>query len=284
MRLAAGVRHTQRPQNLLRRLGRAGHEENKKHGSPVRLVFDWKEAPGCSEGVQPSSTPGPDFWPRSGLVPAPAVRDPIHGTRDGSCIASAGARWQLRSSPGEGSCFTLWLPTLPPPEEELLEDADEEHPGGLTVVGEAILADVRGIARTFVSRLREDPLVPTGEMGDADLEDHLATMLTDFANTLVAIERVPASPRRLLRDGSEIQRIVADLHGAQRAELGWNEASLRREHQILREVLETWMRERSDAGARGGGRDVLRPVRRFLARSEQISVRSFVQVRVLPDG
>ncbi|MET0399048.1 MAG: PAS domain S-box protein [Longimicrobiaceae bacterium] len=189
-----------------------------------------------------------------------------------------------RSSPGEGSCFTLWLPTIPPPEEELLEDADEEHPGGLTIVGEAILADVRSIARTFANTLREDPLVPTGEMGDADLEDHLATMLTDFANTLVAVERDPATLRRLLRDGSEIQRVVADLHGAQRAELGWDEAAVRREYQILRVVLEAWIRERSDAGTRGDGRDVLRPVHRFVDRSEQISVRSLVQVRGLPEG
>lgn len=151
-------------------------------------------------------------------------------------------------------------------------------------MGEAILRDVRSIVRTFARTLREDPLVPTGEMGDADLEDHLATMLTDFANTLVVVARDPATPRWLLRDGSEIQRIVAELHGSQRTELGWDEAALRREYRVLREVLETWIREQSDAGARGEGPGVLRPVRRFVDRSEQISVRSFVQARGLREG
>ena len=116
-------------------------------------------------------------------------------------------------------------------------------------------------------------------MGDADLEDHIATMLTDFANSLFAIERSATAPRRLLRDGSEIQRVVADLHGIQRAELGWDEAAVRREYQVLREVLENWIRRQPEVGERGEGPDVLRPVRRFLDRSEQISVRSLVKVR-----
>jgi hypothetical protein len=44
-------------------------------------------------------------------------------------------------------------------------------------------------------------------------------------------------PELLLRDGSEIQRTVAELHGDQRAKLGWSESAFWRESEIVREEV-----------------------------------------------
>lgn len=44
-------------------------------------------------------------------------------------------------------------------------------------------------------------------------------------------------PERLLRDGGEIQRVLAELHWGQRAQIGWTEKTLRRELEILQEEI-----------------------------------------------
>src|SRR3712207_7263161 len=40
-------------------------------------------------------------------------------------------------------------------------------------------------------------------------------------------------PTPLMQDGVEIQRLIAERHGVQRARLGWTEETLRRECEIL---------------------------------------------------
>ncbi|HSH45170.1 MAG TPA: ATP-binding protein, partial [Longimicrobiales bacterium] len=179
-----------------------------------------------------------------------------------------------RSTPGEGSTFTVWLPTEPAPAgDPLLEEARDAIPPHLTVVGATLRDGTMEVLDRFVSRLRQDPRVPGArKVADADLQDHAASFLADIAQSLIVLEDSEAIPDRLLQDGSEIQRIIAELHGRQRARLGWSDDALTREWGILLEEMEKAVRR--------GTRDLrideaLDLMRRFTDRARRISLRSF---------
>jgi hypothetical protein len=73
------------------------------------------------------------------------------------------------------------------------------------------------------ARLRQDPLLRNGQETDrVQLENHTATFLVDIGLALVTLDEGGGEPE-LLRDGTEIQRLIAHRHGAQRARLGWTE-------------------------------------------------------------
>ena len=78
----------------------------------------------------------------------------------------------------------------------------------------------------------------------------------------------------LIRDGTEIQRLISKLHGLQRARLGWSEAAVRREFAILRTVLTEIVRRRvaQEEVDLGEAFDVLN---RFLQHAEEISLRGW---------
>ncbi|MDP9347673.1 MAG: ATP-binding protein, partial [Gemmatimonadota bacterium] len=160
----------------------------------------------------------------------------------------------LTSEMGKGSVFTLWLPCrlsgLPQLEASVLASVRspaEDRPR-YAAVGELVQREIEPLMARYVARLRADPEVPLPlHVGDVDLEDHASSVLTDMAQALIVLEQSDAAPERLLRDGSEIQRVAAELHGDQRAQLGWTEAALRREAQILREEVVTLVRSRSEA-------------------------------------
>ncbi len=187
----------------------------------------------------------------------------------------------LTSEVGRGSVFTLWLPCgaadLPQLEASVLASVRgpaEDRPR-YAAVGELVQREVESLMARYVARLRADPEVPlTLRVGDADLEDHASSILTDMAQALIVLERSDAAPERLLRDGNEIQRVAAELHGDQRAQLGWTEAALRREAQILREEVETLVRSRSEALAGADVEGALELLTRLLNRASQISLRT----------
>ncbi len=62
------------------------------------------------------------------------------------------------------------------------------------------------------------------------------------------IEETGGLESELLKDGSEIQRVIAERHGRQRAALGWSEAQYRREGEILLEEVNAVMRRRVPEG------------------------------------
>jgi signal transduction histidine kinase len=157
----------------------------------------------------------------------------------------------VRSTPGEGSTFFVWLPAARP--EDVPEGAVPvaERRGrsrlahGLSVVGEAALEELERVLSGYAARLRTDAGTPSARaLTDADIEDHTATFLADMAQALTAIEAAKGAPSAILRDGTLIQRVIAERHGGQRARLGWGEAEVRREFQILREELAAAVRRR----------------------------------------
>jgi PAS domain S-box-containing protein len=146
----------------------------------------------------------------------------------------------VRSEVGVGSTFLLWLhaaPATPPePAGELL--ATPRSAGVLREIRGAILAELERILHGYVARVRGDPAIPSAHaLPEAELEDHLASFLSDLAQTVGAMDLGAGVEADSLRDGTAIQRTIAERHGRQRARLGWRATEVRREFQILREEL-----------------------------------------------
>jgi PAS domain S-box-containing protein len=155
----------------------------------------------------------------------------------------------LESAPGSGSAFTVWLPAAGTATGDRTRDAGVRTRSakraaavlsmpGLTDVGSFLLRENERLLEAFVSRLRTDPMIPGGKrLRTAPLENHAVTLLSDIAQTLVIIGEAGPDAGALLRDGSAIQRIVAEMHGARRHAMGWGIDALRRELEILRDVI-----------------------------------------------
>ncbi|HWL39458.1 MAG TPA: hypothetical protein VNO75_04400, partial [Gemmatimonadaceae bacterium] len=78
----------------------------------------------------------------------------------------------------------------------------------------------------------------------------------------------------LMRDGAEIQRNISERHGLQRYRLGWGEDALKREYQILRDVIDSRLEKSLGSGTSGVGRSVLGSL---IVHAEALSLRAFNQ-------
>jgi signal transduction histidine kinase len=153
-----------------------------------------------------------------------------------------------------GAAFTLRLPAGRPAPGEAAPPAapgggpaasrapergtERETAGrGLAKAGETLLRQVGATVDEFVRRARAEPALGfTEDVTDVDVADHLGTLVTDVANSLSILGSTGGEPSELLADGSRIQRLIGELHGAQRQRLGWSEAQLVREMEVVREV------------------------------------------------
>ena len=165
----------------------------------------------------------------------------------------------LKSEPGAGATFTLWLPS--PPE---VRDVATGHRAGCTtderrvaprdargfrLIGHALRERADGIVADHVRRLRST-LRPglTHGRSESDLEDHLGALLAEVARALVLMEETSGDTSRALRDGTEIQRVLAERHGAQRGMLGWTRDDHQLEMALLREDVERALRGAVNSG------------------------------------
>ncbi|MES2524808.1 MAG: ATP-binding protein [Gemmatimonadota bacterium] len=166
----------------------------------------------------------------------------------------------LASAPGGGSTFTLWLPTATSDwsvyEESSARsavtraDVGAGRVHGLAEVGLLLRENVEEVLRRYSARMRSDPMLPLAtHLQRSELEDHQLSFLSDIAQTLVMIEEAGDAETDLLRDGSTIQRVVAELHGAMRQRRGWTEAQLAHEYEISLEEIEGLVRQRVAEGA-----------------------------------
>jgi len=186
----------------------------------------------------------------------------------------------VRSEPGVGSTFFLWLPAAP---EEVMgrelsggEPMAAPPPKLLQDVHDAILIQIERILHAYVSRLRSDPAMKGAHDLSAEaLEDHLATFLSDLAGTFSALDLAAGAESEALRDSSEIRRTISERHGLQRRRFGWSEDEVRREFVILQDevaaAIERQLKGKRDEEMEG----VLRAVRTFIEASEQASLESF---------
>jgi PAS domain S-box-containing protein len=207
------------------------------------------------------------------------------GTGLGLTIAKRLARLMggdltVRSKPGAGSSFFLWIPAAAEETAESTlsgsERMDASRPALLDEVRDAVLAEIERILHVYVARLRSDPLTPTAHvLSEAELEDHLASFLSDLAATLSSIDLAAGAETEALHDGLAIQRAIAERHGDQRRRGGWSEPEVRREFDILRQEVAAAIRRRVNATLPQQLEDALDSVELFIRTAERVSLASF---------
>jgi PAS domain S-box-containing protein len=218
-----------------------------------------------------------------------------------------------RSEPGLGSAFLLWLPAAPaeslqsagvrghgPAGEEERGDERAEHdrarqeagtrPTILESVADALLAEIENIMRAYVARLRMEKATPSANTVEEHLlEDHVATFLADLSSTLTGVDVDSEAPTQSVRDGSAIQRLVAERHGAQRARMGFEEHELRREFVILEEEVRAAVQRRLPAigatptfqSAAGEAGRAMTFLHQALRIAEELSLQGFHRARAI---
>jgi signal transduction histidine kinase len=191
----------------------------------------------------------------------------------------------VKSGDGKGATFTLWIPALegkegqpaPTPATEAVTTTAkaEKNVEGMADVGEMLLEELNQIVETIVARIRSDEsLSISAGLRFSQLADHMATFLADIASALVVIEEFGGQPSPLLADAAEIQRLVSERHGMQRARLGWTESSMRREFMIVREELQRVVQRGFRNGRRLQVEDAVAVLERFIDQAEFVTVRA----------
>jgi PAS domain S-box-containing protein len=199
----------------------------------------------------------------------------------------------LESEVGRGSEFSLWLPSVAHGAGAKTEGdetaaargarAQREVVGyrvhGLDEVGTELRAQLEELIESFTRRLRTDPMLRPAVRGldHAALEDHYMSFLADLCQSLVVIGQAGVTELPLLRDGSEIQRVVSELHGRQRYRLGWTEGQVAREYEILEDEVLTAVHRRVPE-TRGDISAAVEVIVRLLSRAADIGARAFRQV------
>ena len=224
-------------------------------------------------------------------------------TRDGSGLGltiaqrlarAMGGDLTVESVVGEGSSFHLWLPVdvsamtqtddvsvptgLDTPSGSRQAARRPGTPGvlrGLDKVAKVLLVELESLVDTIVERIRCDAtLRMAAGLRTSQVADHLSTMIADVASALIVVEEVDGDASPLLADAMEIQRLVSERHGAQRARLGWTEAAMRREFMIIREEVGLVIRRAVPGKGPLRVDDALAAANRFLDQAEYIAVRT----------
>jgi signal transduction histidine kinase len=197
----------------------------------------------------------------------------------------------VTSRTGHGATFTLWLPAWEHDRSVSLAErvaAERSFPrlpliaaraahSPRLALGELLVATAPDIVATVVERLRGDPQIPRArQVTRTELEDHIATYLSDIGQFFAILDERGGERIPLIADGTLIQRVIAERHGAQRHRLGWTEDELRREHAALvaeveRAVLDSSLLTGSPPS------DTLPLLRVMLHEATEITVRGFTE-------
>jgi hypothetical protein len=87
----------------------------------------------------------------------------------------------------------------------------------------------------------------------------------EIGRALTILDTTGGAPL-MMRDGENIQRTLAQLHGLQRARLGFTADEIRREYAILLEEMETLLRTGLPARTSGDPEPIVGMVRRLMDR------------------
>jgi hypothetical protein len=191
-----------------------------------------------------------------------------------------GGEITVQSKVGEGSTFTLWLRAAAASDQPTPADlvTAEEKPGvdpqEVQQLAAKLLRETQTITELYVRRLRSDGSVPDlSAVSEAYIRDHADTVLAEIVTAAKLLAETRGRPSDLLRDGAEIQRLLAELHGAQRFRLGWTESEVAQDVDALCDELVRAI------GRIGGDTDASRFLQdiatRLLEQWKQTSVRGY---------
>jgi hypothetical protein len=199
------------------------------------------------------------------------------------------------SEQNEGSTFSLWLPadvraadadgdSLPADAESataVLEPASAERQvRGLAEVANRVMSQLGPIVDRVVSRIRTDTAICTAPLlRTSQVADHLSTLMADIVSSLAVLEEASGRPSQMLADAMEIQRLVSERHGAQRARLGWSEPAIRREFMIIREEMNQAVRHAVTPGGELTVEVASAALGRFVDQAEFAGVRALERER-----
>jgi len=187
----------------------------------------------------------------------------------------------VQSKVGSGSTFTLWLrgaasedrptPTAEHPVHDGIEPADSE---AVKALASKLLSRIDVISVRYVERLRKERDVPDlSSVSEPYVRDHSDTLIAEIVRAATLLAETKGRAGDLLRDGAEIQRLLAELHGAQRYRLGWTEAEIARDVDALSaEIAKTIRSLDADAAAASFVSDV---VEKILEQWKQTSIRGY---------
>ena len=183
----------------------------------------------------------------------------------------------VRSTPNEGSRFTLWLPTEGGEADTIESSAQNGEGNGLGMLGSWLVRSAGAVADRMVARLREDPGIRgAAEGSDVSLKDHSATLLSDVGQSMIVLAEPGEDPAEILRDGTRIQQLISELHGAQRYRMGWSESALGREFELLgEEIRHAFAEEAKPDSSDESLKRAQKSLGRFLERAERVSRRSY---------
>ena len=203
------------------------------------------------------------------------------------------------SAPGIGSRFTLWLPGVPADRsprsatpglrtaavmvsgetrtiDAPLEGVPDERDPALAELGLRFVGAVKTILVPWRERLRADLGVAAARSAsDTQLDDHVATFLTDVGLAVRTIGGAGMDAADLMRDGNEIVRVIAERHGAQRLRLGWSEVDVEREMVLLGEECAKALRTQATPELAGSLERALSLVARLVDQATRTSRRAF---------
>lgn len=109
----------------------------------------------------------------------------------------------------------------------------------LHALGVRLAADAETVSERYVAALRAEAGRGDGQFPGAgalpavQLRDHATPGVGLLATQLMIIGETRGQAPELLGDGGQVQRLIDELHGAQRYRLGWTEADVEREGPLL---------------------------------------------------
>ena len=189
----------------------------------------------------------------------------------------------LESTPGTGSTFSLWLPPLrrsretPPMGGVKQHDATSRRSRALVEVGQRLQSSVTVLVEALVRRMREDDATfpAARHLRQSLLEDHYGSFLADVGAQMTLVGESGGEASVLFGDGARIEQVIAELHGRQRAGLGWREDQVAREYVILEDETDAVLRTHAGADEESA----LEVVRALLRAAATTSVRAVRQAR-----